>query len=190
MAATDITSSSTPTFGLALRGYDRAAVDGYLADARRQLIALTEEVARLRAERAGVEDSRVVLGDQAGEILWSADVRAAEILDLAHGGAVPLPDLYERARAECEQLLTAAQFEAERTLETARQQAATIDERARQEYAWRRRQVRQEQDLVDRRKQQIVHQIVTLSELATQTASSPATAEPAEHQVVEQRVAV
>ncbi len=121
-----------------------------------------------------------MLGEQAGEILWSADVRAAEILDLARGGTVELSDLYERARAECEQLLTAAQIEADKTLETARRQAATIDERARQEYAWRRRQVRQEQDLVDQRKQQIVRQIVTLSALAAKTAGSPMTAEVAE----------
>lgn len=183
MASSDISSSATPTFGHSLRGYDRAGVDGYVTTTQRQLAALTDEVARLRADKAGVEDSRIVLSERAGEVLWSADVRAAEILDLARSGAMDLPELYERARAECEELLTAAQIEAEKTLAVARHQAATINERARQEYAWRRRQVRKEQDLVDQRKQQIVSQIVTLSALAAKTAGSPATATSVEQAI-------
>lgn len=169
-----------PTFGLALRGYDRAAVDAHVADAAHRIAEMSEEVTRLREAVVAAERQRVALSQRGSELLRAAESQAAETLDLARGGEMEPAEVYERTRTDCEHLLTAAQTEARRVLDEARNHAATIEERARQEFAWRRRRVREEQTLVDLRKQQIVRQIATLSVLATKTAVEPASSLPIE----------
>ncbi len=177
-------SPATHSFGLALRGYDRLAVDEHLAETEQQLAALSDEVTRLRSALAAAEGARVALDQGAEEVLRSADERAAAITELSRHDDVTSAELLDVTRAACTELLTAAQLEANRALDDARRQAATIAERARQEFAWQRRQVRKEQTLVDIRKEQIVRQIVTLSALAAKTASSTADGTaPVEQQV-------
>ena len=195
MAQLDHVDLAAPSFGHALRGYERGGVDAYVAAADRRIAELTAEVGRLRAALTTAEDSIVPLDGAAAEIVRAAGDRTARVAELIAGDLEPHVVL-DRARSECEVLLTAAQIEATRLVEDARAQAATVNERARQEYAWRRRQVRQEQHLVDQRKQQIVHEIKTLSALAAHAAVQPSDCaaptgnENGIEQGIEERIAV
>ena len=76
------------------------------------------------------------------------------------------------AASEAEQVRGNAIAEAENRIATSRKQAAAITARTQQEFSWRKQQLRRETELLQQRKQAVLSQLASLSELAQQTASS------------------
>jgi DivIVA domain-containing protein len=143
-----------PAFRVALRGYDRAEVDGYLpqlmtrlseavdryAEAERARAALEREVRSLR------EGSFQQLGGDAAAVLQEAGRSGEQLVERARHRA---DSIIEKAQKQAQQIRADVTSEAQRALEQARELAEQIHREAEQERAALQRERRQVQELHD-----------------------------------------
>lgn len=131
-------------FSLAVRGYDRAAVDTYV----KRVNHLIAELEVSRSPRSAVQHALDRASEEVSAILQRAQEAAEEITGSARKEAdesaartsaqaakvlVDANDRAEHARAEADEVLAKAKSEAEKTLATARAEAEAILVQARTE---------------------------------------------------------
>jgi DivIVA domain-containing protein len=162
-------------FPLAWRGYDRAAVDDYVAELERSVAALRAQ----SSPRSSVVEEIERIGDQTTAILQVAHEQAATVVD--------------RARAAAERLVVEAQSEANAITDAAQRQLNVLDSET--DSVWRERarliaDVRKLADglsslaehAADRfpAEPEIAEQPTSPPDLATQLANGRASSEPRE----------
>ena len=150
------------SFPVAVRGYDRAAVEAYVKRVNRVIAEL--EVSR--SPQAAVRHALDRVGRQTIAVLQEARESADKLMDAAREEAeegrarakaeaanlvVNASAEADRSRAEGEQLLASARAEAERLLASARAEAAEIVERARADAA---QKLKETEDEVTARREQ------------------------------------
>jgi hypothetical protein len=113
-----ISERQAPDFSHALRGYDRAQVDEYLASYAEYSVHVEE---RARKAETALAQCRRELASSPGTVGISE--RLASILQLANEEA---EEIRERARTESEAMTLAARSEAERTVNDALQHRDSI----------------------------------------------------------------
>jgi DivIVA domain-containing protein len=126
-----------PSFALALRGYDRAAVDAYVERVTR----IVSELEATRSPREAVRQALERVGEETTDILRRAHDTGEEITSKARAEADELrtrtkaetEGLSTRSRAEAEALTAAAAEDAEKVTATARRDANTLEKRSRHE---------------------------------------------------------
>jgi cell division septum initiation protein DivIVA len=142
------TSGAHESFSVVRKGYDREAVDRFIADLRSELEQTSERIAKLEVELTQArqtyetlrEDTRLalsdperaskLLGQEASEVLKSANDAALGLRRKAESTA---KDLVERARREAEEITRQAKLAAESELEEGRQVARAHLEEVRQQ---------------------------------------------------------
>jgi cell division septum initiation protein DivIVA len=144
----------------------RTEVEREVAEARAELAREREEtLARVRGEHDDLAaQTRAMLAEAAEHHTQSTGRLEGDIAESAR--------IRAEAAAEAEQVRGNAIAEAENRIATARKQAAAITARTQQEFSWRKQQLRRETELLQQRKQAVLSQLASLSELAQQTASS------------------
>ena len=144
----------------------RREVEREVAEARADLAREREEsVARVRGEHDELTaQTRAMLAEAAEHHTQSTGRLEGDIAESAR--------IRAEAVSEAEQVRANAIAEAENRLSTARKQAAAITARTQQEFSWRKQQLRRETELLQQRKQAVLSQLASLSDLAQQTASS------------------
>jgi len=142
------TNGAHESFSVVRKGYDREAVDRFVADLRAELSQTSERIAKLEVELAQArqayetlrEDTRLalsdperaskLLGQEASEVLKSANDAALGLRRKAESTA---KDLVERARREAEEITRQAKLAAESEVEEGRQVARAHLEEVRQQ---------------------------------------------------------
>ena len=144
----------------------RREVELEVAEARTALAREREEsVARAKGEHDELTaQTRAMLAEAAEHHAQSTGRLEADIAESAR--------IRSEAVSEAEQVRANAIAEAENRIATARKQAAAITARTQQEFSWRKQQLRRETELLQQRKQAVLSQLASLSDLAQQTASS------------------
>ena len=144
----------------------RREVDLEVAEARAALAHEREEsVARTKGEHDELTaQTRAMLAEAVEHHTQSTGRLEADIAESAR--------IRSEAVSEAEQVRANAIAEAENRIATARKQAAAITARTQQEFSWRKQQLRRETELLQQRKQAVLSQLTSLSDLAQQSASS------------------
>ena len=144
----------------------RRDVELEVAEARAALAREREEsVTRAKGEHDELTArTRAMLAEAAEHHAQSTGRLEADIAESAR--------IRSEAVSEAEQVRGNAIAEAENRIATARKQAAAITARTQQEFSWRKQQLRRETELLQQRKQAVLSQLASLSDLAQQTASS------------------
>ncbi|MGI3781442.1 MAG: DivIVA domain-containing protein, partial [Janthinobacterium lividum] len=144
----------------------RREVEREVADARAELAREREEsVTRARGEHDELTaQTRAMLAEAAEHHTQSTGRLEGDIAESAR--------IRAEAISEAEQVRANAIAESENRIATARKQAAAITARTQQEFSWRKQQLRRETELLQQRKQAVLSQLASLSDLAQQTASS------------------
>jgi cell division septum initiation protein DivIVA len=144
----------------------RREVEREVAEARTALALEREEgLARAKSEHDELTaQTRAMLAEAAEHHAQSTGRLESDIAESAR--------IRAEAVAEAEQVRANAISEAENRIATSRKQAAAITARTQQEFSWRKQQLRRETELLQQRKQAVLSQLASLSELAQQTASS------------------
>jgi DivIVA domain-containing protein len=118
------------SFAVSLRGYDRGAVDAYVARVNRLIADLDVSGSPEAAVRHALEQ----VGEQTSGLLQQAGQTAEEITVVARREA---EESTARARAEAEEIVVKAKAEAEEILGRSKAEAETIATQAREEAAQR-----------------------------------------------------
>lgn len=113
-------SVAHPDFTLDRRGYDRAAVDAYVA----RVVKLVAELETVRSPRAAVRQALERVGTETAGILAQAHAAADEVTATARTEAAELTTSSRRA---AEERLERARDEAEEIVRDARDRAQTLD---------------------------------------------------------------
>lgn len=151
----------SPTFTIALRGYDRGQVDEYIDHLQRLV-----QAAELRARDAETEfifDEHAAIGPRVAEIFALAEAEAR--------------DLRDSAATKAEQTLNAARADAQALVEAAEKSAATVTERAERDHVvmfaeleQERERIRGEVSVLERRKAEAIGELHHLRELLGEAA--------------------
>jgi DivIVA domain-containing protein len=118
------------SFAVSLRGYDREAVDAYVARVNR----LIEELDVSGSPEAAVRHALEQVGEQTSGLLQRAGQTAEEI---TLGARREAEESTARAQAEAEEIVAKAKAEADETLGRSKAEAETIATQAREEAAER-----------------------------------------------------
>ncbi|MET1007539.1 MAG: hypothetical protein ABWX96_18455 [Propionibacteriaceae bacterium] len=146
------------TFPKARQGYDRAAVDAYVASANRQLTTSQQEIAALRADQQRLAAELAALRAQHNR--WQTE-----------GVDARTQDLLDAAAAQAQEIVAQGEREADEIVWEAQRRNQVLDERSRQEHAWRRRQLQLERTELARQQQALRHQLSSFRSLAVDTAA-------------------
>jgi cell division septum initiation protein DivIVA len=125
----------SPSFPLALRGYDRFEVDAYVERAERLLRDLHARSSPEAAVRRALEE----VGEQVADILKRAHATAEELTTKSRAEAT---ERLESSRREAGETLSSARAEAERTLADARAEADRLVHEAQAQAEAERRRAR------------------------------------------------
>lgn len=113
-------SISFPDFPVALRGYERAAVDAYV----QRVVKLVDELDTVRSPRAAVRQALDRVGEETASILAQAHATADDVTAASHREA---EELTTGSRREAEERLERARAEAEEIVRDARARAQALD---------------------------------------------------------------
>ena len=142
-------------------------------EAEREVAEARAELAREREEGlARAKGEHDQLTAQTRAMLAEATEHHAQSTGRLEGDIAESARIRAEASSEAEQVRANAIAEAENRIATARKQAAAITARTQQEFSWRKQQLRRETELLQQRKQAVLSQLASLSDLAQQTASS------------------
>lgn len=159
-----------PEFAAAMRGYDRAQVDGYVGRLH-TLVAEAEERARV-AEAKLESGAHATVGPRVTQIF---DLATAEAAELRARVQAQTDELLTDARQRAEDRVAAAEHEAESILAQARAQG----EAALAELEGERQKVREQVDALEARKSHLVDQLRRLqAALGSAAESADLHAEP------------
>lgn len=150
-----------PTFPKARQGYQRAAVDSYVAGLGQQLSDTRDERAALATENGRLTESLAALQSKYERLRTAElDERAQDILAAAEDDAAAVVRRGESLAADL--------------VERAEREAQIITERARQEVAWSKRKLRAEQTELAAQQQALHRQLDSLRALALDAAQQSA----------------
>lgn len=157
----------------ALRHDAQLETDTQRREVEREVAESRAELAREREETVGrVRGEHDELATQTRAMLAEAVEHHTQSTGRLEGDIAESARIRAEAVSEAEQVRGNAIAEAENRIATSRKQAAAITARTQQEFSWRKQQLRRETELLQQRKQAVLSQLASLSELAQQTASS------------------
>lgn len=140
------------SFPVAMRGYDRQAVDAYVV----QVNDLIAELDATRSPDAAVKRALESIGEQTGGILQRAQETAQEIVDRAESDA-------QQVRQDAERDAQSSRQDAERDAKSARQDAEREARSIREQAETRVSELQDEAETLRRRQREIIDEIRRLS---------------------------
>ncbi len=171
------------SFPVSVRGYDRAAVDGYVSRVER----VVAELELRRSPEAAVKRALEQVGEQTRALLEQAGLTAEEVVTAARHDAEgtiaraneEAEEIDAKAKAAAEDILARSQGEAEATVAGARAEAAEERERCqadvtalREEAEARVRELRADTDTIQQERSRLLTDIREITTRIEQVASA------------------